>query len=266
MTGSLPGPDGGEGYDLDLTRQQPESEVIRGRSDRLHHRPCHLPWPAGFVSSSKDERVWTTLRPRLARPHHRHHGPLHRAQRPRVGSRLPHAPAMPTACPSSSRPDLAYEVTDGPITVYNTVAEIRGTTRPDEVVIVSAHLDSWNGPGSQGHDGQRDWFRRHARGGSHPDGGRTRSRIARSDSFSGPARSRACSARRAYVDTLSDELAGRRSQPCSSMTGEPTTRGAYSASSSDGGLPRRGNRARSMGSSTRRPTPRPIRRTPRRAC
>jgi len=34
--------------------------------------------------------------------------------------------------------------------VYNTVAEIRGSTYPDEVVIVSAHMDSWDGPGSQG--------------------------------------------------------------------------------------------------------------------
>lgn len=40
--------------------------------------------------------------------------------------------------------------TAGPIKCYNTVAEIKGTEFPDEVVIVSAHLDSWNGPGSQG--------------------------------------------------------------------------------------------------------------------
>ena len=46
--------------------------------------------------------------------------------------------------------NLACEITDGPIHVYNTIAEIPGTTRPDEVVIISAHLDSWNGPGSQG--------------------------------------------------------------------------------------------------------------------
>ncbi|VAX39154.1 hypothetical protein MNBD_PLANCTO03-2411, partial [hydrothermal vent metagenome] len=37
-----------------------------------------------------------------------------------------------------------------PIPVYNTIAEIPGTEWPDEVVIVSAHLDSWDGPGSQG--------------------------------------------------------------------------------------------------------------------
>jgi Zn-dependent M28 family amino/carboxypeptidase len=38
----------------------------------------------------------------------------------------------------------------GPVPVYDTIAEIKGTTWPDEVVIISAHTDSWNGPGSQG--------------------------------------------------------------------------------------------------------------------
>lgn len=38
----------------------------------------------------------------------------------------------------------------GPVPVYDVVAEIPGTEKPDEVVIVSGHLDSWNGPGSQG--------------------------------------------------------------------------------------------------------------------
>ncbi len=38
----------------------------------------------------------------------------------------------------------------GPVPCYNTIAEIPGTERPDEIVIISAHLDSWDGPGSQG--------------------------------------------------------------------------------------------------------------------
>lgn len=46
--------------------------------------------------------------------------------------------------------DLQNKFTPGPIPVYNTIAEIPGTVWPDEVVIVSAHLDSWNGPGSRG--------------------------------------------------------------------------------------------------------------------
>jgi len=38
----------------------------------------------------------------------------------------------------------------GPLPQYNVVAEIPGTEKPDEVLIVSGHLDSWNSPGSQG--------------------------------------------------------------------------------------------------------------------
>ena len=34
--------------------------------------------------------------------------------------------------------------------VYNVIADIPGTEKPDEFVIVSGHFDSWNGPGSQG--------------------------------------------------------------------------------------------------------------------
>src|SRR5437879_3652147 len=38
---------------------------------------------------------------------------------------------------------------DKPMDVYNTVAEIRGSEKPDEVVILGAHLDSWDlGTGS----------------------------------------------------------------------------------------------------------------------
>ena len=37
----------------------------------------------------------------------------------------------------------------GPITVYNTVGEIKGNEKPDEVVLLGAHLDSWDlGTGS----------------------------------------------------------------------------------------------------------------------
>jgi carboxypeptidase Q len=32
----------------------------------------------------------------------------------------------------------------GPITVYNTVGEIKGSSKPDEFVILGAHLDSWD--------------------------------------------------------------------------------------------------------------------------
>ena len=38
----------------------------------------------------------------------------------------------------------------GPVKQYNVVADLVGTEKPDEMVIVSGHFDSWNGPGSQG--------------------------------------------------------------------------------------------------------------------
>jgi len=38
----------------------------------------------------------------------------------------------------------------GPVKQYNVIADLPGTEKPDEMVIVSGHFDSWNGPGSQG--------------------------------------------------------------------------------------------------------------------
>jgi carboxypeptidase Q len=40
--------------------------------------------------------------------------------------------------------ELKNSFSDKPVEVYNTVAEIRGRERPDEVVILGAHLDSWD--------------------------------------------------------------------------------------------------------------------------
>jgi hypothetical protein len=50
--------------------------------------------------------------------------------------------------PASSRTVVEIEINNqfvpGPITVYNTVGEIRGSDKPDEFVILCAHLDSWD--------------------------------------------------------------------------------------------------------------------------
>src|SRR5262249_36643402 len=50
--------------------------------------------------------------------------------------------------PAPARTCIEIEVTnkfiDGPIAVYNTVGEIKGSEKPDEFVIVGAHLDSWD--------------------------------------------------------------------------------------------------------------------------
>ena len=46
--------------------------------------------------------------------------------------------------------DIENKFLKGPKQNYNVVAEIPGSERPDEIVIVSGHLDSWDGPGSEG--------------------------------------------------------------------------------------------------------------------
>jgi hypothetical protein len=50
--------------------------------------------------------------------------------------------------PAPARTRVEIEITNklipGPIPVYNTIGEIRGTEKPDEFVVVGAHLDSWD--------------------------------------------------------------------------------------------------------------------------
>jgi hypothetical protein len=46
--------------------------------------------------------------------------------------------------------DIENIFTRRPMKQHNVIAEIPGTEKPDEVVIVCGHFDSWNGPGSTG--------------------------------------------------------------------------------------------------------------------
>lgn len=105
--------------------------------------------PAGFVSASSDDRVrtssiggWRTIDP--ANLPQGVEIQVRQADYDFINSKIS------DGWPIEFEADLQNKFTPGPIPVYNTVAEIPGTTWPDEVVIVSAHADSWNGPGSQG--------------------------------------------------------------------------------------------------------------------
>jgi hypothetical protein len=104
---------------------------------------------AGYISSSRDERVWTTS--------FRRWRDLTPGQEPRdveVSIRLSDYDCINSRLTDGDEFivefDLQHTLTPGPIPVYDTVAEIPGTEKPDEYIVVSAHLDSWNGPGSQG--------------------------------------------------------------------------------------------------------------------
>jgi carboxypeptidase Q len=48
------------------------------------------------------------------------------------------------AGPVEAEISIQGTLTGKPVTVYNTVAEIKGTEKPDEVVIIGGHLDSWD--------------------------------------------------------------------------------------------------------------------------
>jgi len=48
------------------------------------------------------------------------------------------------AGPVEAEVNIQGTLTGQPVTVYNTVAEIKGTEKPDEVVIIGGHLDSWD--------------------------------------------------------------------------------------------------------------------------
>jgi hypothetical protein len=46
--------------------------------------------------------------------------------------------------------NLENKFIQGPRKNYNVIADLVGTEKPDEMVIFSGHLDSWDGPGSEG--------------------------------------------------------------------------------------------------------------------
>ncbi len=104
---------------------------------------------AGYISTSRDERVWTGAISDWRTT------PLDKvAPEVAVVVRLSDYDYMNSRIADGEKVyaefDLKHELIAGPAPVFNTIAEIRGSDLPHEVVYVSAHLDSWDGPGSQG--------------------------------------------------------------------------------------------------------------------
>jgi len=105
--------------------------------------------PNGFVSSSKDERVWTTSsndwrERKLADYPEDVEVNVRQSDYDYLSSRVSEGVDIQVEF------DLQNKLFAGPYPVYDVIAEIPGTEKPDEVVIISAHMDSWDGPGSQG--------------------------------------------------------------------------------------------------------------------
>jgi len=105
--------------------------------------------PAGFVSSSKDERVWTTSatgwRDREVSDYSIDAEiNIRQSDHDYITARVTQGVGVELEF------DLQHTLVAGPIPVFNVFAEIRGSELPDEVIIISGHQDSWNGPGSLG--------------------------------------------------------------------------------------------------------------------
>ncbi|MBL4591281.1 MAG: M20/M25/M40 family metallo-hydrolase [Phycisphaerales bacterium] len=105
--------------------------------------------PNGFLSSSMDERVWTTSANKWRS--------RRIADYPKdieINIRQSDYDFLSTRAAEGIdilvEFNLPHTLTAGPIPVYNVIAEIRGTEKPEEVVIISGHIDSWDGPGSLG--------------------------------------------------------------------------------------------------------------------
>lgn len=104
---------------------------------------------AGYITASRDERVWTGAIPGwremdLAALAMDVHVQVRMSDYDCLNSRLADGDNV------SVEIDAQNTFVPGPIACANVVAEIPGSKYPGEVIIMSGHIDSWDGPGSQG--------------------------------------------------------------------------------------------------------------------
>ncbi len=135
-------------YELRNDARRKASEGVAEAEMAVQERVALQP-VLGYISCSRDERVWTGGAPGWReRKLEDYQKDVHISARLSdydfINSRLADGE------PIEVEIDLKHTLKAGPIPVYNTVAEIPGTKYPHEVIIISGHLDTWDGPGSQG--------------------------------------------------------------------------------------------------------------------
>ncbi|MGH7242452.1 MAG: M20/M25/M40 family metallo-hydrolase [Phycisphaerales bacterium] len=139
-------------YDM---RKEARKKVAEGKpvselpiAERLAFEPI-----AGYISSSRDERVWTgavagwrdlTIADRDSFDDDQPHVQVRLSDYDFLNSRLADGEKVEVEF------NLDHHFKAGPVPVHNVIAEIKGSKYPNEYVIISGHLDSWDGPGSQG--------------------------------------------------------------------------------------------------------------------
>lgn len=136
--------------EFDRTGSSAVSEEEQLEQDRLDALAAVLAEnPAGFVSSSKDERVWTTSSNDWQKREISDY-PVDAEVNVRQSDYDFISARLNEGVDIEVEFDLDHTLTAGPIPMYNVIAEIPGTEHPEQRVIISAHIDSWDGPGSMG--------------------------------------------------------------------------------------------------------------------
>lgn len=104
---------------------------------------------AGYITASRDERVWTGAIPGwrdldLSKLPTDVHVQVRMSDYDCLNSRIADGDNVTVEISAENN------FVAGPIKCANVIAEIPGTKYPNEVIIMSGHIDSWDGPGSQG--------------------------------------------------------------------------------------------------------------------